>query len=77
MLDKNLCRVCWTEIRFWITLCEDCRDRRNYYAAKVSTNKKRLRKTLTENKLTNEWLERVAIQSNNIIENWNIVLEFN
>lgn len=44
MLTKNLCRVCNKEIRFWITICDDCRDKRNYYAAKVSINKKRLRK---------------------------------
>jgi predicted amidophosphoribosyltransferase len=72
MLTKNLCRVCNKEIRFWITICDDCRDKRNYYAAKVSINKKRLKKTLTVKKLTEDWLKRVAIQSNNILENWNL-----
>lgn len=73
----NLCRVCWKEIRPGITICESCRDERNYYAAKISTNKKRLIKTLTERKFTKEWLDRVATQSSNIIENWEILLTYN
>lgn len=77
MLTKNLCRVCKKEIRFWITICDDCRDERNYYAAKVSTNKKRLKQTLIERKITKEWLDRVATQSSNILENWYILLTYN
>ena len=76
-MQTNLCRVCWKEIRPWITICGDCRDKRNYYAAIVSTNKKRLQKTLIERKLTRERLDRVAIQSGNIIENWEILLTYN
>ena len=71
------CRVCWWNIRPWVTICESCRDERNYYAAKVSTNKKRLQKTLTERKINKDWLERVANQSGNIIENWDILLTYN
>lgn len=71
------CRVCWKDIRPWVTICEWCRDERNYYAAIVSTNKKRLRQTLTERKITKEWLDKVAIQSENIIENWEILLTYN
>ncbi|MBO7691745.1 MAG: hypothetical protein J6T10_03825 [Methanobrevibacter sp.] len=52
-----------------MTICEDCRDERNYYSAIVSTNKKRLAKTLTERKITKEWLNRVSTQAGNIIEN--------
>lgn len=77
MHTNNLCRVCWRNIRPWVTICENCRDERNYYAAIVSTNKKRLSKTLTERKITKEWIDRVSIQSNNIIENWNILLTYN
>ena len=77
MFTKNLCRVCGKEIRLWITICDDCRDKRNYYAAKVSTNKKRLKQTLTERKMTREWLNKIAIQSNNILENWEILLTYN
>ena len=48
MLTKNVCKVCGKEIRIWVSICESCRDERNYYAAIVSTNKKRLQKSLTE-----------------------------
>ena len=71
------CRVCGKDIRPGVTICEDCRDERNYYAAKISTNKKRLIKTLTERKINREWLDRVANQSGNIIENWEILLTYN
>lgn len=71
------CRVCGKDIRPEVTICEDCRDERNYYAAKISTNKKRLIKTLTERKINREWLDRVANQSGNIIENWEILLTYN
>ena len=56
MHTKNKCRVCWKDIRPGVTICEDCRDERNYYAAIVSTNKKRLKQTLTERKITKEKL---------------------
>lgn len=71
------CRVCGNNIRPWVTICENCRDERNYYAAKVSVNKKRLQQTLTERKVTKEWLEKINTQSNNILENWEILLSYN
>ena len=77
MQTINLCRVCKRNIRPWVTICEDCRDERNYYAASVSVSKKRLQKTLTERKVTKEWLDKVAKQSNNILENWDILLTYN
>ena len=77
MHTKNICRVCWRNVRPWVTICEQCRDERNYYAAIVSTNKKRLKQTLTERKITKEWLDRVANQSANILENWEILLTYN
>lgn len=77
MQTKNQCRVCGKDIRPWVTICEDCRTERNYYAAIVSTNKKRLQKTLTERKLTRERLDKITIQSGNIIENWEVLLTFN
>lgn len=77
MYTKNICRVCKRNIRPGVTICEDCRDERNYYAAMVSTNKNRLKQTLKERKVTKEWLDRVAIQSNNILENWEILLTYN
>lgn len=40
------CRVCWKDIRPGVTICEDCRDERNYYAAIVSTNKNRLKQKI-------------------------------
>lgn len=71
------CRVCGCNIRPWVTICETCRDERNYYAAKVSVNKKRLQQTLTERKITKEWLDKVSTQSTNILENWEILLTYN
>lgn len=76
-MQTNLCRVCWKKIRHWITICEDCRTERNYYAAKVSLNKKRLIKTLNERKINREWLDKVMNQSGNIIENWETLLTYN
>ena len=76
MLTKNVCKVCGKEIRIWVSICESCRDERNYYAAIVSTNKKRLQKSLTERKITREWLDRISNQSTNIIENWEILLTY-
>lgn len=77
-MQTNLkCRVCWRNVRPWVTICESCRDERNYYAAKISTNKKRLIKTLTERKFTKEWLDRVSTQSGNIIKNWEILFTYN
>ena len=77
MHTKNLCKVCWRNVRPGVTICESCRNERNYYAAMVSTNKKRLKQTLTERKITREWLDKVANQSSNIIENWEILLTYN
>lgn len=77
MQTKNLCRVCWRDVRPWVTICEQCRDERNYYAAIVSTNKKRLIKTLNERKITKEWLDRIARQANAILDNWEILLTYN
>lgn len=42
----------------------------------VSTNKKRLKQTLNERKVTRERLDKVANQSNNILENWEILLTY-
>lgn len=53
-----------------------CRDERIYYWAMVSTNKKRLKQTLNERKVTREWLDKLANQSNNILENWEILLTY-
>ena len=72
-----ICRVCWKNVRPGVTICEKCRDERNYYSAIVSTNKKRLSKTLTERKVTKEWLDRVSTQAGNIVENWEILLTYN
>lgn len=77
MQTKNQCRVCGDIIRPWTTICERCKDERNYYAAKVSVNKKRLIKTLQERKITKERLDRVIKQSNYILENWEILLTYN
>lgn len=77
MHTKNKCRVCWRDIRPWVTICEKCRDERNYYAAIVSTNKKRLKQTLTERKVTKEWIDKVATQSGNILDNGEILLTYN
>lgn len=77
MQTKNICRVCNRQVRPWVTICEDCRDERNYYAAKVSMNKKRLTKTLSERKITKDWLSRVWREANNILENWEILLTYN
>lgn len=76
MHTNNLCRVCWKDIRPGVTICESCRDERIYYWAMVSTNKKRLKQTLNERKVTREWLDKVANQSNNILENWEILLTY-
>lgn len=77
MQTNRICRVCGKQVRPWVTIYEDCRDERNYYAAIVSTNKKRLQKTLTERKVTKEWLEKINTQTNNILENWEILLTYN
>ena len=76
MQTNNLCRVCWRNIRPGVTICESCRDERIYYWAMVSTNKKRLKQTLNERKVTREWLDKVANQSNNILENGEILLTY-
>ena len=76
MHTKGICRVCWIKIRPEVTICERCRDERIYYWAMVSTNKKRLKQTLNERKVTREWLDKVANQSNNILENWEILLTY-
>ena len=60
-----------------MTICESCRDERNYYAAIVSTNKRRLKQTLNERKITKEWIDRVAVQSSNILENGEVLLTYN
>lgn len=76
MHTNNLCRVCWKNIRPGVTICESCRDERIYYWAMVSTNKKRLKQTLNERKVTRERLDKVANQSNNILENGEILLTY-
>ena len=32
MQTNRICRVCGKQVRPWVTICEDCRDERNYYA---------------------------------------------
>jgi hypothetical protein len=50
-------------------MCNECKDKRNYYAAIVSTNKKRLKQLLNKRELNKEWIEKFKIQTNNIIKN--------
>lgn len=72
----NQCYICKKQIRNWITMCNECKDKRNYYAAIVSTNKKRLKQLLNKRELNKEWIEKFKIQTNNIIKNWEIILTF-
>lgn len=76
MLVNKVCRVCGKQVRPGVTICESCRNERIYYGAMVSTNKKRLKQTLTERKVTRERLDKVANQSNNILENGEILLTY-
>lgn len=76
MVSYNKCYMCNAPIRYWITLCNNCRDKRNYHAAIISTNKKRLTQLLNKRELTNEWLTKFKTHSNNIIKNWEVVLMF-
>lgn len=77
MVSLNTCKQCNKPIRYWITLCNECRDKRNYLAANVSMWKKRLIHILKERKLTKEWLDRVETQSSRIIKYWNKILTNN
>ena len=72
----NICYMCKKPIRNWITMCNECKDKRNYYAAIVSTNKKRLKQLLNKRELNKEWIEKFKTQTNNVIKNWEIILTF-
>lgn len=74
--NTNTCYMCNAHIRNWITLCNECRDKRNYYAALVSTWKKRLKELLNKRELNKEWLERFKVQTKNIVKNSENVLTF-
>ena len=73
----NKCRVCGCEIRFWISICTKCKDRRNYHAAIISTNKKRLIKKLNERNITPERAESIEKISNNILQNTKELFKYN
>lgn len=75
MHTNGICQHCGKKIRFWITLCSECRNEKRYHAAVVSVNKKRMAKTLKQRKLDRERLDKIWTQSNNILEHWECVLE--
>lgn len=74
--EINHCYMCKAQIRNWITLCNECRDKRNYHAALVSMAKKRLKELLNKRDLNKERIEKIKKQTDNIITNWTIVLTF-
>ena len=76
MVSENKCYMCWKNIRYWITICTECKDKRNYYSAIVSTWKKRLKELLNKRELNRERIERFKTQTNTIIKNWEVVLTF-
>ena len=73
---NNTCKRCGNTIRYWISLCNKCRDERNYNAANVSMAKKRLSNILKQKQITKEWLDKVDTQSSRIIKYWNEILTY-
>lgn len=71
-----ICLHCWQKIRFWITLCKECRNKKRYNAAIVSQNKKKLKKLLEESSLTIERLDKFILYSNNIVKFGKAIMEF-
>ena len=71
-----VCNQCGSKIRFWISLCKICLNRRRHSTAIISQNKKKLKKLLEESDITAEWIDKFVLYANNIIENWKVIMEF-
>ena len=70
------CKFCWAKIISWRKLCNKCKDTRNYHAAIVSVNKKRLIKKLQQRAVTQEWLDSVIKIVKIISEHTQILLMY-
>lgn len=75
-MNNWICHHCGKQIRFWIALCSDCKNKKRYYTAIISQNKKKLKKLLLESKLSLEWFDKFILYSNNIITFWKLLVEF-
>ena len=70
------CKQCGTKIRFWISLCKICNNKKRHSTAIISHNKTKLKKLLDDSNFTVEWFDKFILYTNNIIENWKVMIEF-
>ncbi len=76
MHTNGICTHCGKKIRFWISLCNECENKKRYNAAMVSQNKKKLKNLLEQNCLNIERLNKFIIYSNNIVKYSKVVMEY-
>ena len=71
-----ICAHCGNKIKFWISLCNKCKDIKLYNRAIISQNTSKLKKLLEQSSLTVERLDKFILYSNNIVECWKVIMEF-
>lgn len=76
MTNINTCYKCNTPIRNWISLCNNCRSKRNNTAAILSTSKKWLIKLLWKKSVDIEWLNKFNHYAEIINSKANIILSY-
>jgi len=76
MHTNGICTHCGKKIRFWISLCKECKNKKWYSAAIVSQNKKKLKKLLEERSITIERIDKFILYSNNILKFSKVLIEY-
>ena len=76
MQTNGVCTHCGKKIRFWISLCKECKNKKWYSAAIVSQNKKKLKKLLEERSITIERIDKFILYTDNIIKFSKVLIEY-
>lgn len=76
MQTNGTCHHCGKKIRFWISLCKECKETKSNSTAIISQNKTKLKKLLENRSFTIERFEKFILYTNNIIHYWKILMEF-
>ena len=76
MQTNGICHYCGKKIRFWISLCKECKEIKSNSTAIISQNKKKLKKLLNQRAITSERFERFILYTNNIVKYWKILMEY-
>lgn len=71
-----ICTHCGIKIRFWISLCNKCKDEKLHSTAILHQNKAKLKILLKEPRFSVERFDKFILYTNNIIRYWKILVKY-